>query len=109
MSLDVEGFYVLTMVDGCGNQSPCPNFDVVATSLTINYTFILNEICFKSQFINVDDKELDNVNKGSHKANKHVKLWAKNVFDEWRKFWGYNLEKSIIDLFESENIFQVSC
>jgi len=49
------------------------------------------------------------VNKGSHKASKYVKVWAKNVFDEWRKFWGYNLEKSIIDLFESENIFQVSC
>jgi hypothetical protein len=49
------------------------------------------------------------VNKGVHKANEHVKLWAKNVFDEWRKFWGYNLKKSIVDLFESEKIFQGNC
>ncbi len=50
-------------------------------------------------------KELDNVNKGSHKANKHVKIWVLNVFDEWKKLWSYNLEKSIVDLFENEKIF----
>ncbi len=106
MPLDVEDFDVFTMVNGCGNQSPCPNFDVVATIFTVNSIFIHNEVCFKSQFINLDDKELDNVNQGSHKASKHVKLQVKNVFDEWRKFWGYNLEKSIVDLFKGEKIFQ---
>jgi hypothetical protein len=33
--------------------------------------------------LEVDERELDNVNKGGHKIDKHVELQSKNAFDEW--------------------------
>lgn len=27
---------------------------------------------------------MDNVNKGGWRVSKHVELWGKNIFDEWR-------------------------
>jgi hypothetical protein len=38
---------------------------------------------------------LDNINKYSHRINKHVELWAKNAFNNWQK---YDIEKSIANL-----------
>jgi hypothetical protein len=34
----------------------------------------------------MDEKEIENINKGGCQASKHVELWARNVFDEWRVF-----------------------
>jgi hypothetical protein len=41
---------------------------------------------------------------GHHQINKHVQLWARNAFDEWRIFCGFDIEKSILDFLESEMI-----
>jgi hypothetical protein len=37
-------------------------------------------------------------------VSKHVKLWAMNVFDEWRLFRGFDTTKSITDMFENEGL-----
>jgi hypothetical protein len=42
----------------------------------------------KSHFLDLDEKEVESVNKGGRKINKHVELWAKNVFDGWKIFHG---------------------
>jgi hypothetical protein len=41
------------------------------------------EVLPKSLFLKVDEKELDNVNRGSYRAIKGSEVWAKNAFDEW--------------------------
>jgi hypothetical protein len=51
----------------------------------------------------MDEKEINNMSKGCHKANKHVELWVKNVWNEWNVFHGFNMEKSIADLLEDED------
>jgi hypothetical protein len=38
---------------------------------------------------------LENVNEGGRKMNKHVEMWAKNVFDEQTKFQGFNIKMFI--------------
>jgi hypothetical protein len=50
------------------------------------------EFCFNAQCLEIDEIELENVIKGGCKVNKHVDLWAKNTFDEWRKFWRYDIK-----------------
>jgi hypothetical protein len=52
----------------------------------------------------VDENELDNVNRGGCRAVKHSEVWAKNAFDEWQKFQGHNIERSIADLSKNEDI-----
>ncbi len=34
--------------------------------------------------------------------NKHVELWAMNVFNEWRLFCAFDTRKSIIDMSKDE-------
>ncbi len=41
--------------------------------------------------------------------NKHVELWAINVFNEWRIFCGFDTTKFIIDLFEDEGSMKENC
>jgi hypothetical protein len=53
----------------------------------------------KSQFFEMNDKELENVNKGSSKVSKHVKIRAMNVFNEWRPFRGFDSMRFISNLF----------
>jgi hypothetical protein len=59
------------------------------------------------------EKEIENINKGGCQASKHVELWARNVFDEWWVFHGFNIEKLIIDIFEDEdfvmNLVEMLC
>jgi hypothetical protein len=40
----------------------------------------------KSCFLDLNEKEVENVNKSSQRVNKHVELWAKNAYDEWKFF-----------------------
>jgi hypothetical protein len=61
-----------------------------------------NDTCPKCQFLNIDEKKLQNVNKGGHRTSKHVKMWAKNAFDEWWEFWGFDTKNFIIDLAKDE-------
>jgi hypothetical protein len=46
---------------------------------------------------------MENVNKGVHRASKHVELWARNALDEWRMYDGFDIGKFIVNLLESEN------
>jgi hypothetical protein len=52
----------------------------------------------KSHFLDLNDKEVENVNKGSRRVNNHVELCVKNAFDEWRVFRGLDTTRSIVDL-----------
>jgi hypothetical protein len=45
---------------------------------------------------------LENVNKGGWRVNKHIKLWAMNMFDEWRLLRDFDTRKSIVDMFKDE-------
>jgi hypothetical protein len=38
----------------------------------------------KSQFLDLDGKEVENVNLGGRSVSKHAKLWAKNAFDKYK-------------------------
>jgi hypothetical protein len=51
----------------------------------------VNEPLLKSCFLDIDKKEMENVNWGGQRASKHVKLWAKNTFDEWQVFQGFHM------------------
>jgi hypothetical protein len=57
----------------------------------------------KSCFFDMDEKEINNMSKGGHKANEHGELWVKNVLNEWNFFQGFNMEKSIVDLSKDED------
>ncbi len=41
------------------------------------------------------------MNKSSKRTSKHVKMLARNAFDEWRNFQGFRILKKIVDLFEN--------
>jgi hypothetical protein len=60
--------------------------------LVIDGDYPTIEFCFNVQCLEVDEIELENVIKRGRKVNKHVDVWAKNAFDEWRKFWRYDIQ-----------------
>jgi hypothetical protein len=70
------------------NDAMCSGSDV---GYGTNLKSPVIELILKSRFLLIDDKELENVNKGGQRANKHAKLWANNVFDKWRVFVGLTL------------------
>jgi len=74
------------------NALPSPPLSTIdLTFAAIDYSFIivddeyvLHEVLPKFRFLEVDEKELDNVNKSGHRAKEHLEVWAKKTFDEWR-------------------------
>lgn len=44
---------------------------------------LLKKKVSKSRFLDVDAIKSKNINRDSHKTNKHVKAWVKNVFNQW--------------------------
>ncbi len=42
------------------------------------------------------------MNLGGRRASKHVELWVKNAFDDWRQFHGFDMTKLIVDLYKNE-------
>ncbi len=52
------------------------------------------------------DKEMKNVNKRGQEVTKHIELWVKNVFDEWKLFCGFDTTKSIVDLSKDEGLIK---
>jgi hypothetical protein len=64
--------------------------------------FYVNYRCPKRQCLNIVEKKLQNVNKGGQRTSIHVKMWAKNAFDEWWEFWDFDTKKSIIYLAKDE-------
>lgn len=57
--------------------------------------------------MDINEKESENINKGNQRKDKHAKMWAKNVFDEWRVFQGFDTMKSITNLLEDEHVVMV--
>jgi len=51
----------------------------------------INKPLLKSFFLDIDKKEMENVKWGGQRASKHGKLWAKNAFDEWQVFQGFDM------------------
>lgn len=98
-SLNVDDFEVHPTIKGFMNQVFCPNPDVgdvvdyyvvlVANAINccvlivIDDKFVVDEIFFKFHFLEIDDTKLHNVSRCNHRASKHNKVQAKNVFDEW--------------------------
>ena len=41
---------------------------------------------------------------GGERRSLHSEIWAKNAFDEWRRFRGISTEKTIGELFGEEDI-----
>ncbi len=46
---------------------------------------------------------MKNVRKGGCRVNKYDKLWAKNASDKGKRFWGFDIKKITIDLYEFED------
>jgi hypothetical protein len=72
--------------------------------ILFNYDSPSSEVLSNGQFLEIDEVELNNINKGMHRANRHVELWVKYVFNELRKFQGYDIQKFIENLSKSEHI-----
>ncbi len=49
----------------------------------IKFDSLVRDPIFKSQFLDLDEKEVDNVIKGGRRVSKLTELWAKNAFNEW--------------------------
>lgn len=39
-------------------------------------------------------------------STKHVELWAKNAFDDWQKYQGYDIEKFITNISKNKNLIK---
>jgi hypothetical protein len=79
MSLDLENFDVLaTLAFDFYNQYFCPNSPIVIIDcnifVTIDCDSLISEVFSMFHFLDIDERKLKNVNKGGHKANKHVEL-----------------------------------
>jgi hypothetical protein len=59
----------------------------------------------KSRFLDLNEKEVENVNKCSRIINNHAELWVKNVFDEWKVSRNLDTTRSIVDLSKDEYSF----
>jgi hypothetical protein len=56
-----------------------------------------------NQFLEVNVKELENVEKGGHKASRYGENCAKNAFDKWRRFYGFGTKRSIANVSKDGN------
>ena len=57
-----------------------------------------------SRFRELDEKELKNTSMGGERRSLHSEIWARNAFDEWRRFRGISTEKTIGELSEEKDI-----
>jgi hypothetical protein len=80
--------------------------DVMCSGSNVGYGTNLEspiiEVILKFRFLVIDDKDLENVNKGGQRVSKHAELWANNAFDKWRIFLGFDTNKLIANLLEDE-------
>ncbi len=61
--------------------------------------FVLDEVFSKSFFLEVNEKEFNNVNGvNNHKTNKHMEVQVKNAFDEWWTYQGYDT-KNLLSIY----------
>ncbi len=66
----------------------------------------VRDFVLKSRFLDLDEKEVDNV-KGGWRVNKHIELWTKNAFDEWRVFCGFDTTRSLIIDLQKMNLLLI--
>ena len=57
-----------------------------------------------NRFQDLDAAEVKNTSMGGERRSLHSETWARNAFDEWRRFRGYSTEKTIGELSEAEDI-----
>ncbi len=110
MYFDLSNDHVSSNTIVC-HQSPCDPKDDVSTfvcdSIPCSNFQLFNyltpfEVCQRSHFLKVDDRDLENVSMGGHRSTKHAEIQAKNAFDEWRWFCGYETNMSIANMLEKE-------
>jgi hypothetical protein len=46
-----------------------------------NHNSHVKDFLPNSHFLDLDEREVENVNKGGWRINKHVELWVRNAFD----------------------------
>jgi hypothetical protein len=63
-----------------------------------NRNSLVKDLLMKNHFLDLDEREVENINKGCWRINKHSELWARNAFDEWRVFSGLDITISITNL-----------
>ncbi len=80
---------------------------IVRVGEGIDPHFPVRDFLLKSQFLDLNEKEVENVNKRGWRINKHAELWVINVFDEWRGSHGLDTTRSIIDLSNDESYVKV--
>ena len=68
------------------------------------YIFIADSSSKSCRFRALDPVEVKNTSMGGERRSAHSETWARNTFDEWRRFRGYSLEKTIGELSEEEDI-----
>jgi hypothetical protein len=63
----------------------------------------IDGISATNRFLEVNVKELENVEKGGQKASRYGENCAKNAFDKWRKFCGFGTKRSIANVSKDGN------
>jgi hypothetical protein len=89
--LAIENYIVFPSFHDFGNQIVFSTIflflhHIAFNVATSNFHSFINDVIHKSQFLDFNERKLDNVKNGGQRANKHVELWANNGFNEWRKF-----------------------
>ncbi len=85
----------------CFSHKPKINITTSKVSEGINHEFHVKELVPIYLFI-IDEKKLENVNKGSWKVKKHVEFWVKNDFNEWKIFHGFDTTKFIANILKND-------
>jgi hypothetical protein len=68
-----------------------------------NHDSHIRDLLLKNRFLGFNEKEVENVNKGGQRINKHVELWAKNVFDDYKFFCGL-IQQDQSQIFQKMNL-----
>ena len=68
------------------------------------YCLGTSSVTKSSRFADLDEKEMTLAQAGGRRRSRNGKVWAANVFDEWRRCHGISTEESIGDLSEKEDI-----
>ncbi len=57
--------------------------------------------------MDIDEDELQIVDKGDRQLNKHFEIWARNALDAWHEFQGFDIKKFIANFSEDPNSIMV--
>jgi len=71
-----------------------------------NHDSLIKDLPLKNHFLDLDEREVENVNKGGRRISKHVELWARNVFDDYNFFCGFDTTRSITNLSKDESFIK---